>query len=299
MPDATAMPERPRPRKRAGTPPWLSRLLRHALLLPALAATVLPLVWVTMSSLKTDAAIFTTPFAPPEADNLQWGNYARAWHEGGLAQPLRDSVLLTCGAVSAILALGAPMAYALARFRFRGNAALEVLLLAGMLLPLQLVVIPLFFQLRAWGLLQTRTGLLLVYIAQGLPFAVFVLTPFFRRLPCALHEAARLDGCGEWAAFTRIFLPMARPALVTVALFQFLALWKEFFLALVLLAGGGGDAARTLPIALAHLAVSSQYRTDWGAGFAGLMFVILPLLLVHLLLQRHLVGGLSGGAVKG
>jgi ABC-type glycerol-3-phosphate transport system permease component len=282
------------PRLRLG-----AALARHTILLLALAATVLPLLWVATSSLKTDVAIFEAPFALPALTDLQWRNYERAWTDGGLARPMFDSVLLTTVAVIAILALGAPVAYACARFRFRGRDGLYVLLLAGLLLPLQLAVIPLFFQLRSWGLLQTRPGLLLVYVAQGLPFAVFVLAPFFRRLPATLHEAARLDGCSEWAAFHRVFLPLARPALVTVGLFQFIGLWKEFFLALVLLAGGGSDSIRTLPLALAHLAVSSQYRTDWGAGFAGLMLVILPLLIVHLFLQRHLVTGLAGGAVKG
>jgi len=276
-----------------------SAVLRHGFLGLALLATVLPLLWVAASSLKTDAAIFAEPFALPEIGDLRVDNYTRAWVDGGLARPLLDSALLTTGAVLVILLLGAPAAYALARFRFFGRGALYVLFLAGLLLPLQLAVIPLFFQLREWGLLQTRPGLLLVYIAQGMPFAVFVLAPYFRRLPAALHEAARLDGCSEWDAFRRVFLPMATPALVTVGLFQFIALWKEFFLALVLLAGGGGDSVRTLPLALAHLAVSSQYRTDWGAGFAGLMLVILPLLVVHLVLQRHLVSGLAGGAVKG
>jgi ABC-type glycerol-3-phosphate transport system permease component len=141
--------------------------------------------------------------------------------------------------------------------------------------------------------------LFLAYLAFGFPFSIFVLTGFFKSLPASLHESALLDGASEFAAFWHVMLPMARPGLITVAIFLFLGNWNEFFIAFICLSGKGSEAARTLPLGLANITIVSQYRSDWGMAFAGLVLMMLPTLVVYVLLQKHLTKGITAGAVKG
>ena len=190
-------------------------------------------------------------------------------------------------------------AYALARFAHPLTQAVFWLFLAGLMLPAPLAMVPLFFELRALGLLNSRLGLILVYTAYGLPFAIFILAGFFKTIPRALHEAAVVDGCGEAGAFWRVMLPLARPGLATVAVFQFIGIWKEYFFAFMLTSGDPAGGARTLPLGLANLAISAQYHSDRGPLFAGIVLVMLPILAVYLALQKSLVQGVTAGAVKG
>jgi ABC-type glycerol-3-phosphate transport system permease component len=277
----------------------VSRPLLYAVLGGYLVWVLFPMVWVAYSSLKTDAAIFVDPFVPPAWGELAWDNYGRAWREARFSRYFLNSVIVTSSSVVLISLLGAMAAYALSRFFHPLGGAVFWLFLAGLMIPVQLAVVPLFFQLRALGLLDSRLGLVLVYTANGLPFAVFILAGFFRSLPRTLYEAAIVDGASEWAAFRRVMLPLARPGLVTVAIFQFIGIWKEYFFAFMFTSGAGGEAVRTLPLGLANLAIASQYRTDYGMLFAGLMIVTLPILAVYLLLQRHIVKGVTAGALKG
>jgi ABC-type glycerol-3-phosphate transport system permease component len=190
-------------------------------------------------------------------------------------------------------------AYAVSRFQFPGARPILFYFLAGLMIPLQLAIIPLFFQLRWMHLLGTRTGLLLCYLAFGMPFAVFILTAFFRSLPASLHEAALIDGAGEFGAFFRVMLPLARPGMLTVAIFAFLGTWNEYFMAFMFLSGEGSEQLRTLPLGLANVTIVSQYRSDWGMAFAGLVLMMAPTLLTYIVLQRYITRGITAGAVKG
>jgi ABC-type glycerol-3-phosphate transport system permease component len=277
--------------------------LSTALLLTALSGyalwVMLPMLWVAYSSFKADAAIFRDAFAWPRPGEWQTENYVRAWREARFGEYFLNSVVVTVTSVGAIVALGAMAAYALARFFHPAGRVVFGLFLAGMMIPAQLAIIPLFFELRALGLLNSRFGLILVYTANGLPFAIFILAGFFRSLPRTLYEAAVIDGCGEFSAFWRVMLPLARPGLVTVAIFQFIGVWKEYFFAFMLASGDVGGSARTLPLGLANLSITAQYRSDYGSLFAGIVLVTLPILLVYLLLQRQIVKGIAAGALKG
>ncbi len=277
--------------------------ITRSLLVVALAAyalwVVFPMIWVAYSSLKADDTIFRDTFALPPAGDLRWDNYARAWGEARFGDYFLNSVVVTAVSVTLIVYLGALAAYALSRFRVRGGPVVFWLFLAGLMIPAQLAMVPLFFELRALGLLNSRMGLILVYTANGLPFAIFILAGFFRSLPRTLYEAAIIDGCGEFDAFRRVMLPLARPGLVTVAIFQFIGVWKEYFFAFMLIGGDIDGAARTLPLGLANLAITAQYRSDYGMLFAGLVLVTLPILLVYVFLQKHLVKGVTAGALKG
>ena len=277
----------------------ISRGLVFAALAGYAAWLVFPMVWVAYSSLKPDAAIFRDTFSLPIPGQLRFDNYSHAWHEAHFGEYFLNSVLVTASAVSLIVGLGAMAAYALARFYHPLGKAVFWLFLAGLMIPAQLAIVPLFFELRSAGLLNSRFGLVLVYTANGLPFAIFILAGFFRTLPRALYEAAVIDGCGEFAAFWRVMLPLAKPGLVTVAIFQFIGVWKEYFYAFMLLGGDPSGRARTLPLGLANLSITAEYRSDYGMLFAGLVLVTVPILVVYVCLQRRIVKGVAAGALKG
>ncbi len=278
----------------------LSQWVIFAALLGYAAWVVFPMIWVAYSSLKADAAVFREPFLPPGFDSLHPENYGRAWENARFGDYFLNSVIVTGASVAAIVLLGAMAAYALVRFHHPAGRAAFWVFLAGLMVPAQLSVVPLFFEFRALGLLNSRTGLILAYTANGLPFAIFILAGFFRSLPRALYEAAVIDGCNEFSAFWRVLLPLAKPGLVTVGIFQFIGIWKEYFYAFMLASGEtAAGGARTLPLGLANLSIEAEYHSAYGMLFAGLVLVTLPILVVYLLLQRQIVKGVAAGALKG
>ena len=264
-----------------------------------LAIVVYPMVWLLYTSLKTDREIFLDPFSLPDLGDLQWVNFTNAWTKGFFGDYFLNSVLLTVTTVAASMLLAAMAAYALARFTFPGVRPLFFYFLAGLMIPLQLSIVPLFFQMKDFGLLNSRLGLLIVYVAFGMPFAIFILTGFFKSLPSSLHESALMDGAGEFRAFWSIMLPLARPGLITVGIFSFLGTWNEFFMAFMFLSGEGSQELRTLPLGLANITIVSQYRSDWGMAFAGLVLIMAPTMLVYAFLQQYLTKGITVGALKG
>lgn len=280
-------------------PRRFSRAVAFSALLGYSAWLVLPMIWVAYSSLKGDDAIFRDTLALPSASDLHTENYARAWSGAHFSGYFLNSVVVTVASVALIVSLGAMAAYALARFSHPAGRVVFGLIMAGLTIPAQLAVVPLFFELRSLGLLNSRAGLVLVYTANGLPFAIFILAGFFRSLPRSLYEAAVVDGCGEFSAFWKVLLPLARPGLVTVAIFQFIGVWKEYFYAFMLVNGDTAATAQTLPLGLANLSIAAEYRSEYGMLFAGIIMVMLPILAVYLVLQRQIVRGIAAGALKG
>ncbi|MGQ9730777.1 MAG: carbohydrate ABC transporter permease [Candidatus Zipacnadales bacterium] len=273
--------------------------LIYVVLLAYFLVVVYPMVWLLYTSLKTDKDIFLNPFELPRWGELQWVNFTNAWTKGHFGDYFANSVFMTISTVALVLLLSSMAAYALARFHFHGARPLFFYFLAGLMVPLQLAIVPLFFQMKDLGLLNSRLGLLTCYVAFGMPFSIFILTGFFKSLPTELYESALIDGANEFRAFWTIMLPLARPGLITVAIFSFLGTWNEFFMAFMFLSGKGSEPLRTLPLGLANLTIISQYRSDWGMAFAGLVLVMLPTLLVYSFLQKHLSKGITMGALKG
>jgi ABC-type glycerol-3-phosphate transport system permease component len=273
--------------------------LTYMLLVLYLAAVVYPMFWMLYTSLKTSGEIQRNPFSMPSIDDLQWSNFGNAWTKGMFGSYFGNSVVVTIATVAVTVLFGAMAAYALARFVFPGAKPIFFYFLGGLMIPLQLAIVPLFFQMKELHLLGSRMGLVTAYVAFGMPFAVFVLTGFFRSLPSSLHESALIDGAGEFRAFWSVMLPLARPGLITVGIFSFIGTWNEFFMAFMFLSGYGSEKIRTLPLGLANITIVSQYRTDWGMTFAGLVLVMLPTLLVYIVLQKHLTKGITVGALKG
>jgi len=271
----------------------LTALLSYALWL------IFPMVWVAYSSFKKDSDIFNNTFSIPSLTDLHFENYSNAWRQAHFGDYFQNSIIITFCTVSLILIMGSAAAYVLSRFYHPFRNFIFWLFLAGLMIPIQLSVIPLFFELKTLGLLNSKLGLIFVYTANGLPFAIFILTGFFRSLPRSLYEAAVIDGCGEFEAFYKIMLPLARPGLITVSIFQFIGVWKEYFYAFMFLGGDRQATSKTLPLGLANISITAQYRSDYGALFAGLVLVTLPILLIYIFLQKRIVKGIAAGALKG
>ncbi|MEI7834957.1 MAG: carbohydrate ABC transporter permease [Planctomycetota bacterium] len=277
----------------------LSSVPLYGLLTVGVGVVIYPMFWLLCTSLRKSRDFYEKPLALPAWDDLQWVNFTNAWTKGHFGDYFLNSTLLTVGTVAMTVLLSAMAAYAISRFRFRGARPAFFYFLAGLMVPLQLAIVPLFFEMKTFGLLNSRLGLLVAYVAFGMPFSIFVLTGFFKTLPASLHEAALLDGAGEWGAFWRVMLPLARSGLITVGIFTFLGTWNEFLMAFMFLSGPDSDAVRTLPLGLAKITIVSQYRTDYGMAFAGLVLMMAPTMAVYVLLQKHLIKGITVGAVKG
>lgn len=274
----------------------IGRLFSYGVLWVYFVLTAGPFLWLIVTSFKTSREIFLNPFGWPLHPNLQ--NYTRAWTVGRFGEYFQNSLTITLLTVMATLLLAAPSAYALARFHFPGVKALSFYFLSGLMIPIQLAVVPLFFEMKWLGLLNSRSGLFLVYLATSLPFAIFLLIGFFRGLPSSLREAAIIDGASEWRAFWSVMFPLARPGLATVGIMTFLGVWNEYLVAFTLLSGGGVEQVSTLPLGLANLTIVGQFRTDFGIVFAGVVIVMLPTLIAYVTLERALTKGLTAGASK-
>jgi raffinose/stachyose/melibiose transport system permease protein len=240
---------------------------------------IYPLFVMVMSSFKTNAEIFSSPFALPAHFSL--ANAERVWSETNFVRYLANSVGITMAA------------YAIARYQFRLSALVLMFFLSGMTVPLKLAIIPLFIQLDSLGLVDSYAGLVLVYVAMGIPSAVFIMTGFLRTLPRELEESARMDGASEFRIMRSIMLPLARPALVIVAIQNAVPIWNDFFFPLVLITS---DELKTLPQGLTVFV--GEFTTDWGVLFTGLTLAALPITLLYIVLSKQFISGITQGAVK-
>lgn len=266
-------------------------LVAAALLTVNSVLMLYPILVMVFSAFKSTFEIFDNPFALPDFTNLT--NFQRILSETNFPAYFFNSVLVTGASIVLILTLGTMGAYALARYEFRGNTAIFMLFLAGLMLPLKLAVIPLFLEMHAFGLLDTRLALILIYTAMGLPSAIFIMTGFLRTLPAELEEAARLDGASEPRIMVSIMLPLSLPPMVIAAIHNAVPIWNDFFFPLVFIQT---DERKTLPQGLTVF--MGEYTTDWGMLFAGLTIAALPLSLVYIALSRHFIRGMTSGAVK-
>jgi N-acetylglucosamine transport system permease protein len=280
---------------RAGAPvgDTVVATVSHAALALWSVIVILPLLWTLMTSFKTTTEIFSSPFALPTSLNL--GNYVRAWTTAGIGNYFINSVIVVGVALVIVMILGAMCAYVLARFAFRGSRAIYYLMLAGLTFPIFLAIVPLFFTLRNIGLLNTLPGLIITYVAFALPFTVFFLFSFFKALPNEVAEAAALDGAGEWRTFFQVMLPMAKPGMASVLIFNFLGLWNQFLIPVAL---NTNTNNYVLSQGLAAFASQAGYAVDFGVLFAAVVITVVPVLVIYVIFQRQLQGSVSQGTSK-
>ncbi|CAA9329706.1 MAG: ABC transporter, permease protein 2 (cluster 1, maltose/g3p/polyamine/iron) [uncultured Friedmanniella sp.] len=265
----------------------------HGVLVLWSLIVVLPLLWTFMTSFKTTNQIFSSPFTFPTSFNVV--NYVNAWTTAGIGSAFLNTIIVVGSALVLVMILGAMCAYVLARFSFPGNRLVYYAMLAGLTFPIFLAIVPLFFTLKNFGLLNTLTGLTITYVAFALPFTVFFLFSFFKTLPDEIAEAAALDGAGEWKTFFLVMLPMAKNGLTSVLIFNFLGLWNQFLIPVAL---NTNVANYVLSQRMAAFASQAGYAVDFGALFAAVVITVTPVLVVYVIFQRQLQGSVSQGTSK-
>lgn len=247
---------------------------------------VAPLAWMVFAAFKSRREIFTDPLGLPDAPGF--GSFARAW-DVGMGTFLFNSAVTTILSVALIVVASGMAAYVLARSDSRVLRFFYLLVVAGFAVPVQAVLVPLFQFLSAAGFLNSQLAIVLPYSAYGIPFTIILFYAFFLDFPRELEEAARLDGCGRFAIFFRVILPLSGPAIASAAIFQAVFIWNEFLLALLLLTRPG---SKTLPVGILQL--KGEYSSDWPAVMAGLAIAVLPILLIFILAQKYFVRSLAG-----
>ena len=252
------------------------------------------MLWVIASSLKTDQEIFMSPWQLPAQP--MFDNFARSWGKANIGLYFFNSLAVILPSIFFTLLFSAMAGYVLARFTFPGNRFIFYAFLGGMLFPVMLALVPLFFLLQSLSIIDTRFGLVLVYIAYSLPFTVSFMPVFFKPLPTEVLEAATMDGANQLQLFFLIVIPLTQNGLVSMGIFNFLGMWNQYILPLVLLTS---SAKYMLSQGLAFLAHQQRYQSDWSGLFAAIVIVMLPTLIVYIIFQNQIQRGLTVGALKG
>ncbi|MEU9342465.1 carbohydrate ABC transporter permease [Streptomyces sp. NPDC048278] len=264
----------------------------HLVLVVVGALMVVPLLYALLSGFKTTGELSSNPVGLPES----WitSNYGGILGSGAFWRMVGNSTLIAVATTVLVVAVSALAAFSFARFAFRGREVLFTVFTMGLMFPFAVAALPLFLLLRSMGLLDNPLGVILPQAAFGLPMTIIILRGFFREIPGELEEAATLDGCGPFAFFWRILLPMARPALGTVSVLAVVTSWNNFFLPLLVFTD---PKWWTIPVGVQQF--QGQYATDTARVFAYLVLAMVPALAFYSVAERQLVGGLTAGATKG
>ena len=265
----------------------------HAVLLAYTALALAPIILVIMNSFKERKAIFGSPLMPPTSSTFSLIGYDKVFSDSSIVSYYINSVTVTGSTIFFTLLFGSMAAWALAEYKFRWNTLLAIYLSIGIMVPIRLGSVALIQLIAQLNLINTLSALILVYVAQNLPLAVFILSEFMAQIPKDLREAARCDGLSEYNIFFHIILPLLRPAMATVAVFTMIPVWNDLWFPL-LLAPTGGKQTITLGIQQ----YLGQYITDWNSVLSALSTAIIPVLILYVIFSRQLIRGLTSGAVK-
>ena len=271
---------------------WWAKALSYIIMAFYALLILFPLYLMFVTSLKNNRQIFTKPFALPSP--VDFSGYVKLFTVAQYQTYFGNSILVTLVALAFIVALSSLASYALAKYSFKARLFVYVYFVAGLIIPIRLGTIGILKTMITIGLFDTPWSLVIVFVAMGIPLGVFILYDFIRMIPEELSNSARIDGCSEHSIFARIVMPLAKPALATVAIVNFIPVWNDFWFPLVLIRS---NASKTVPLATALL--FGQFETNFGMVFAVLSMASIPVMLFYLALSRYFIKGLTSGAMKG
>lgn len=277
---------------KARTNPLNTFAMHGALIFYTLIA-LFPVFVILINSFKTRKAIFKEPLSLPDTESFSLIGYQTVLKQGDFFLYFQNSMIVTVASLFLILLFGAMAAYALSEYRFRGSKLLGLYLALGIMIPIRIGTVAILDLMVSTGLVNTLWALILVYTAQGLPLAVFILSEFMRQVSDDLKNAGRIDGLSEYTIFFRLVLPLVRPAMATVAVFNMIPIWNDLWFPLIL---APTEATKTLT--LGSQVFIGQFVTDWNAVLSALSFAILPVLALYVIFSRQLIRGITSGAVK-
>jgi raffinose/stachyose/melibiose transport system permease protein len=265
----------------------------HAVLLTYTLIALFPVFVIVINSFKSRKAIFADPLALPLPGNFDLVGYETVLKQGDFLLYFQNSLTVTVASLFFVLLFGAMAAFALSEYRFRGNTLMGLYLALGIMIPIRLGTVAILEMMVASGLVNTLTALILVYTAQGLPLAVFILAEFMKTVSDDLKNAGRIDGLSEYRIFFSLVLPLVRPAMATVAVFTMIPIWNDLWFPLIL-----APAEETKTVTLGAQVFIGQFVTNWNAVLAALSLAIVPVLILYLIFSRQLIRGITAGAVK-
>lgn len=265
----------------------------HAILITWTVIALFPVFVILINSFKSRRAIFAEPLAFPTPATFDLVGYTTVLKQGDFLQYFQNSMVVTVASLFFVLLFGAMAAFALSEYRFRGNLLMGLYLALGIMIPIRLGTVAILDLMVSAGLVNTLAALILVYTAQGLPLAVFILSEFMRAVSDDLKNAGRIDGLSEYRIFFTLVLPLVRPAMATVAVFTMIPIWNDLWFPLIL---APSEATKT--ITLGSQVFIGQFVTNWNAVLAALSLAILPVLVLYLIFSRQMIRGITAGAVK-
>ncbi|MFY0682707.1 MAG: carbohydrate ABC transporter permease [Thalassovita sp.] len=271
----------------------LNTYAAHAVLIAYTIIAMFPVFVIVINSFKTRRAIFREPLALPDADSFSLIGYETVFKQGDFFLYFQNSMIVTVVSLFFILLFGAMAAFALAEYRFKGNTLMGLYLALGIMIPIRIGTVAILEMMVQTGLVNTLWALILVYTAQGLPLAVFILSEFMKQVSDDLKNAGRIDGLSEYRIFFRLVLPLVRPAMATVAVFNMIPIWNDLWFPLIL-----APAEEVKTLTLGSQVFIGQFVTDWNAVLSALSMAILPVMVLYAIFSRQLIRGITSGAVK-
>ncbi len=265
----------------------------HLFLLAYTLLALFPVFLIIINAFKTRKGIFNDPLALPTSATFSTKGFEKVMANSDFFHYFSNSLIITLGALFFILLLGAMIAWALSEYKFFGSSFMRFFMAIGIIVPIRLGSVSILETIVSLDLVNTKTALILVYIAQGLPMAVFILSEFMAQIPKELKEAARCDDVSEYKIFFQIILPLTRPAIATVAVFSIIPIWNDLWFPLIL---APGEEARTVTLGVQQFI--GQYVTDWNSVLASLTLAVVPVLILYMIFSKHIIRGLTAGAVK-
>ncbi|MDH6367620.1 MULTISPECIES: carbohydrate ABC transporter permease [unclassified Breznakia] len=281
----------------------LYRIFIYVALFTLAISIIVPVAWVFLASVKQNSEFYGSPWTMPIG--LHFQNFVDAIEKANMGEYFINSIVATGLGLLILLVVALPASYALARFRFKGKKLVNLGFMSGLFINVNYIVVPIFLMLLSWDkgisqiigqriFLNNIVVLAIIYAATALPFTIYLLTSYFRTLPKAYEEAAYMDGSGYFRTMVKIMIPMAKPSIITVILFNFLSFWNEYIIALTLMPG----ASKTLPVGLINLMQSQKAAANYGPMYAGLVIVMLPTLILYIMVQKKLTQGMTLGGLK-